>query len=685
MGKKVKIFQKLSIYQKIVIVMLLVGLVPILTTYFFVNAEAKKILQEQTITNVKALQSAKAIDIENNINGLLIKIKATSELNVVRKIYGKLKAYHDKMNAGANTSYPINTTEYKNLYSSIYSEIKDYAAEMGFEDLYFICAAHGHVMFSLRKLDDLGTNLRYGKYKDTSLALLWDEIIHKTKKETVIDFEPYPPANNEQTAFIGAPIKDKSGKILAIVVATLPYSEYMKIIQLRKGLGKSGESYIVGVGRDGKTYLRSNRTVKKGKIGDPTSDHIIKKCLFEGKSGVEEKIGSTGNLEIDFYTPLKIEGLRWGLFTTIKKDELLAQVHKLGNILLSFIFLTIVIIIIVSIIFGKQIVKPIKRMIARAQDLATGEADLTKRVVAENKDELGELANWFNKFIERIQAIVSEVKTNASAVSSASTELSSTSEELTATTEEQNAQAASVASAMEELTATIEDNQRMVEQAQDNVSNMENVMNETSETILKITNSIGDIAGKFENLATMINDFGESAKGIGEILSVITDIADQTNLLALNAAIEAARAGEAGRGFAVVADEIRKLAERTAKSTKEIEEITKKIQVGAENAVSAMDVSLKEVIKGQDLAYSGKSMLERLIEESRKVQEVTMAVSTATTEQAATVKEVNSNIQHIAQASEQSKIAISQIATTSNDLAQQAENLKELVDKFKTE
>ncbi len=685
MKNRARLIKRLSIYQKIVIVMLLVGLIPILTTYFFVNARTKNILQEQTITDIKALQSAKAIDIENNINNLLKQIKATAELNLIRKIYGQLKSYHDRMKAGINTSYPINTKEYKKLYSAIYNEIKDFATDMGYADLYLICAAHGHVMFSLKQLDDLGTNLRYGKYKDTSLAILWDSIVHKTKKETVMDFEPYPPAKNEQTAFIGAPVKDKTGKLLAIVVVPLPYSDYMKIVQVRKGLGKSGESYIVGVGRDGKTYLRSNRIVKKGKIGDPKSDRIIKKCLFEKKTGVEEKTGSTGNREIVFYTPLRIEGLKWGLFTTIKKGELLAPVHRLGKILLSFIFLTVIIIIIVIIIFGKQIVKPIKRMIARAQDLATGEADLTKRVVAENQDELGELANWFNKFIERIQSIVSEVKTNASVVSSASTELSSTSEELTATTEEQNAQAASVASAMEELTATIEDNQRMVEQAQENVSNMENVMNDTSATILQITNSIGEIAGKFENLATMINDFGKSAKGIGEILSVITDIADQTNLLALNAAIEAARAGEAGRGFAVVADEIRKLAERTAKSTKEIEEITKKIQVGAENAVNAMDVSLKEVIKGQDLANNGRTMIERLIEESRKVQEVTMAVSTATTEQAVTVKEVNSSIQHIAQASEQSKIAISQIATTSNDLARQAENLKELVDKFRTE
>jgi methyl-accepting chemotaxis protein len=223
----------------------------------------------------------------------------------------------------------------------------------------------------------------------------------------------------------------------------------------------------------------------------------------------------------------------------------------------------------------------------------------------------------------------------------------------------------------------------MTEQAQANVQTMEEVVNQTSDTITEILGAIKDIADKSENLSMLINEFGESAKGIGEILTVITEIADQTNLLALNAAIEAARAGEAGRGFAVVADEIRKLAERTSKSIKEIESITKKIQVGAEDAVSAMETSLEGVIKGQDLAYNGKSMLEKVIEESRKVQEITTAVSTATTEQAATVKEVNMNIQQIAQATEQSNQAIMQIAQTAGDLSSQAEKLKDEVEKFK--
>ncbi len=679
-----KISKSLNIYQKIVIVMLIIGLLPIFTALLVVKSRTTKMITDQAIVSLEALQRTKAIDIENNVNGLIEKAVGSATLNMILRAEKKLTEYHKKMNIAENEPFIVDTPEYKSIYNSIDRELRDFAKYMGFEELFIICASHGHVMFSLDKNDDLGTNLGYGKYKNSGLAKLWKKVV-KTGKVAIVDFEPYPPLNNKQTAFVGAPIKNNKGKIIGILALTLPYQEYMKTVNIREGLGKTGESYIVGIGSDGKTYLRSNRIVKKGKIGDPKTDAVIKKCLFEGKSGIEEKIGSTGNREIVAYNKLNIKGLNWGLFTTIKKDELLSPVYKMRNILILFNIVSIALIILFSILFGKQLVKPIKTMITRVKDLSEGEADLTKRVRAENNDELGELANWFNKFIERIQGIIIEVKSNTSSVSSASTELSSTSEELTATTEEQNAQSASVASAMEELTATIEDNQRMVEQAQKNVENMENVINDTSGTIMQILNSITDISSKFENLANQINEFGESAKGIGEILSVITDIADQTNLLALNAAIEAARAGEAGRGFAVVADEIRKLAERTSKSIKEIEEITNKIQSGAGNAVGAMEVSLKEVLKGQELAQNGRTMLERVIEESRKVQEITMAVSTATTEQAATVKEVNANIQHIAQAAEQSKIAISQIATTSNDLALQAERLKELVDKFKTE
>ncbi len=676
--------KKLNLFQKIMVFMLIVGIIPLFIAILIANKKATTMLTNSETKFLKEQHNAKSIELKTELEKSLKDLKSLSLVPTFNDAVKKFIDYHKKMNVAGSANYPVNTSEYKTMYNSVYGRVKEIVKTMSFEDLYIICWKHGHIMFSLSKGSDLGENLKYGKLKDSVLAKLWRKV-KETKGVVVVDFEKYAPKNNEYTGFLGAPLKDENGNFISIIAVPVRYKEYMPIVNRREGLGKTGESYIVGLNDDGKTYLKSNRVVKKGKIGDYKTSKIIEKTILKGKSGIEEQVGSTGNVEIVVYSPLTVDGLKWGLFTTIKKDEFLKPVTRLKTILYILLVFSIILIIILSYFFSKQFIKPIRAMTDRAKDLATGEADLTKRIKADTEDELGELANWFNKFIERIQKIISEVKTNSSSVSSASTELSSTADELSSTSEEQSAQSASVASAMEELTATIEDNLSMTEQAQANVQSMEEVVNQTSDTISQILEAIKDIGDKSENLSTLINDFGESAKGIGEILNVITDIADQTNLLALNAAIEAARAGEAGRGFAVVADEIRKLAERTAKSTKEIEDITKKIQVGAENAVSAMKTSLEGVVKGQDLAFSGKTMLEKVIEESRKVQEITAAISTATTEQAATVKDVNMNIQQIAQATEQSNQAISQIALTAGDLASQSEKLMEFVELFKTE
>ncbi len=677
-------FKKLTLFQKLIALMILIGIIPLLIGILITKSEVSTMLENQGKTSLKALQAAKSNFVIQSIKDNIKTAEAFADDKSVKDFYKLLSDYHVQTKTGEKDNYPVNTLRYKKLYKIIFDELKKNIEDLEVDDLYFICWKHGHVMFSLSKGKDLGANLKYGEYRNTVLGKIWKKVT-TSKKISIVDFEPYPPLNNKQMGFIGVPLRNKNNKYIGVIVVPIIHRRYMKVIQVREGLGKTGETYIVGIGADGKTYLRSNRTIKKGKIGDPKFDKKIEKCLFKGESGIDIKIGSTGKKELVIYNPLKIKDLKWGMFTTIALSEFLAPEKRLTNILYLLLLIMTILIAILAFTFAKRIITPIKLMTERAKDLATDDADLTMRIKAEKEDELGELSKWLNKFIERIQLIIKDVKLNTSSVSSASAELSSTAEELSSTSEEQSAQSASVASAMEELTATIEDNQMMTGQAQANVQTMEDVINQTSETITKILGAIQDIADKSENLSMLINEFGESAKGIGEILTVITEIADQTNLLALNAAIEAARAGEAGRGFAVVADEIRKLAERTSKSIKEIESITKKIQVGAEDAVSAMENSLEGVIKGQDLAYNGKSMLEKVIEESRKVQEITIAISTATTEQAATVKEVNMNIQQIAQATEQSNQAIMQIAQTAGDLSSQAEKLLELVELFKTE
>ncbi len=122
------------------------------------------------------------------------------------------------------------------MYQTIYDEIKGYAKDLGFDNIYIICAPHGHVMFSLQKSDDLGTNLGTGKYKDSILARIWRKVV-STGKEAIIDFEKYPPLNNKYVSFIGASIKNKKGKIVAVLAATLSISGAYENSECERGAG----------------------------------------------------------------------------------------------------------------------------------------------------------------------------------------------------------------------------------------------------------------------------------------------------------------------------------------------------------------------------------------------------------------------------------------------------------------
>ncbi len=368
---------------------------------------------------------------------------------------------------------------------------------------------------------------------------------------------------------------------------------------------------------------------------------------------------------------------------SVLQKESEKKIQRMKTIQIFVLILAIVVFLFIIFVIKKSIVDPIENFVEVYNKGAEG--DLTARVKYISGDEIGKLSKKFNEFMEKLSEMIITIKQNTESVSSASAEISATAEELSRTADDQSAQSQSVAAAMEELTATIEDNQRMVEEETTKVEEMGEITKNSAKVMSETIGAVEIISEKTADLSELITTFGDSAKGIGEIVSVITDIADQTNLLALNAAIEAARAGEAGRGFAVVADEIRKLAERTAKSTKEIQNITKEIQEGADGAVNAMEDALKEVDNGVKLAERAQEMFQLIIKSLEEVQQITTAIASATTEQAATVKDVNSSVQLIAQGAEQAKISNSQLTETAVDLANQSAILKDISDRFKTE
>jgi methyl-accepting chemotaxis protein len=353
--------------------------------------------------------------------------------------------------------------------------------------------------------------------------------------------------------------------------------------------------------------------------------------------------------------------------------------------------LTMAIIIIVSMVLigivlfrlGDMISSNLSEIVTMMKDIAKGEGDLTRRMRVISSDELGDLANWFNLFVEKMHAIISQVKKNAFQVADVVTTINATASEMSAGTEEHNAQAGEVSASVEEMTASIMQNSQ-------NASNTAKIAEdagkqahmgvETMKTTKKGMERIVESSKKMEEIVRTLTD---QALQIGEIIQVIDKIADQTNLLALNAAVEAARAGEQGSGFAVVADEVRKLAERTVNATRKISETIESIQKDTILASETMMETKDAVESGQKATEQTESVLETILESVNMTVDMIQQIAAASEEQSAGAEEISSSVEAMNIVSIQTSDGVEMISSAAQDLNTQTMTLRDLVEHFK--
>ncbi len=310
------------------------------------------------------------------------------------------------------------------------------------------------------------------------------------------------------------------------------------------------------------------------------------------------------------------------------------------------------------------------------------EGDLTVRVVGEYQGDHQLLKNSINTVASSLNKALLDVTDAVEATASASSQISSSTEEMAAGSQEQSSQAAEVATAVEEMTKTILENSRNALNAVETARNAKQSAEQGGKVVAETVNGMKRIAGVVMKSAETVQELGRSSQQIGEIISVIDDIADQTNLLALNAAIEAARAGEQGRGFAVVADEVRKLAERTTKATKEIATMIKKIQSDTAGAVTSMEEGTKEVNSGITLADKAGKSLHEIVSISQTVTDMITQIATASEEQTTASEQISKNVEAISTVTGETASGTQQVARAAEDLNRLTENLQQLISRF---
>ncbi|GAJ51918.1 TPA: methyl-accepting chemotaxis protein [Pseudomonas aeruginosa] len=332
---------------------------------------------------------------------------------------------------------------------------------------------------------------------------------------------------------------------------------------------------------------------------------------------------------------------------------------------------------------ARGVTRPILGVAHMLRDIASGEGDLTQRLPHTGRDELGELAGWFNRFLDKLQPIIRDVKVSVRDARSTADQSAAISSQTSAGMQQQFREIDQVATASHEMTATAQDVARSAAQAADAARGADQATRDGLALIDRTTQSIDSLAANLTSAMGQVEQLASSSEEIGSVLEVIRAIAEQTNLLALNAAIEAARAGDAGRGFAVVADEVRNLARRTQDSVEQIRGVIEGLQQGTRDVVDAMHGSHRQAQGSVEQVDEAVAALQRIGEAVTVINDMNLQIASAAEEQSSVAEEINRNVAAIRDVTESLSSQAEESAQVSQSLNRLANYQQGLMEQFK--
>ncbi|MEH8121462.1 methyl-accepting chemotaxis protein [Aeromonas veronii] len=476
-----------------------------------------------------------------------------------------------------------------------------------------------------------------------------------------------------------------------------------KVKELLRPLRYSSDGYFFVYDFEGNTILLPVRTELEGKNRwndkDAKGKLLIQEILKSARQGDGFTEYWTAKPSIGRDAPklaftLVLDKYQWAIGTGFYIDDIDNELAALraereSNMHASLqssvlvILLILGITLVATVIVGNRVTKPLADAVLALNDIANGDGDLTQRLKVQSQDEIGQLASAFNRFVERIQSVVSQVGETSNHLFSAVDKLHHLSEHYDHQMQGHSRETDQVVTAVTEMSSTAQEVAASASNAATATSDAARESDAARGVVSGAINSINRLVGEVHTASGVIEQLAQETAKIGSVVEVIRGIAEQTNLLALNAAIEAARAGEQGRGFAVVADEVRSLAGRTQQSTKEINEMLQRLQGGVKQAVEVMQASEDRSQETVQEASHIASSLDSMVMAVSTINDMNIQIATAAEEQHAVSEEINKNLVAIQQIVSELTSAAVESNSTTRDLASTGDKLRKLVSQFR--